>query len=206
MPFFIWFVHVQQGKNVIHSEVVHLHQKLMFVSDILSLSKLRFLIMAAVTNNPVFPSYTRDAFLPKRFYEHLKFAWFKHIYRGEAQSTEPIKQHFLEKVGNGLLWIHEEFPKKIWHGLKNPQVITIALTLAALYLQTLAFYPKVTRELTMRSLIWIKNAIPLYAVKFAAYIVSVAFTLGHSARALGRTRNTDLTNLFYNNALGRRPN
>lgn len=137
--------------------------------------------------------YQSQASLFQRFGYHVVLGLKK-----ELGSREDCKKNLLEKTGDIGLWIVESLPHIIWQGIKDPRVVTVALTALALLATSLIFYPTITFLL-------IKNAIafipfpPFWALRFSAYLLTVTLILASACRAQGRFWNKQLMNHFYGN-------
>lgn len=128
--------------------------------------------------------------MPTRFFNYFAFAVKKDI--GVHEKS------LLEKAGDLGLWTIEEFPKKVWKMMKDPVVITVALTAIALVGVTLAFYP-VTTVLAAKAALLLLPQVPFWAVKFSAWVGAVGLILSTSMRALGRVTNLELRAYFEHN-------
>lgn len=135
--------------------------------------------------------YNENGNLFQRFGYHAVLGLKKNV-----GNRENCPKNILEKIGDLGLWSLEVLPGKIWSGLKDPRVVTLALTAIALIAVSFAFYPAT-------SLLYAKIAIaaipcpPLWAVRFAAYILTVNTILAAACRAQGRFWNSALMQRFY---------
>lgn len=132
---------------------------------------------------------------------HLFARFGYHVVLGLKKDLGDRMEHpkkWLEKVGDAGLWIVEELPCKIWKGMKDPRVVTVALTALALLAASFLFYPSTT-WLAAKAAIAILPVPPFWAVKFSAYILTVSLILSSACRALGRFTNERLMNRFYGN-------
>jgi hypothetical protein len=139
--------------------------------------------------------------LPTRFFDHAKLGLSKRV---ELQNKEyQHRSNLIEKAGNGLLHIVGTLPRSIkWVGrqFQDPRVVTVALTVSALFLATLSFYPAVTIVATKAAFTAIHlmlSQIPLWGVKLSAYVLTCTAITGFGARATGRFANADLMKAFY---------
>jgi len=120
--------------------------------------------------------------MPARFIQLCKAGLYKNIYNNNKENYEP---NFFGKIADGMLYHIDELPSKIGNFIRNPRVVTIALTALAILAVSLAFYPTLTP-------IYLKLAIsaiplpPAWVVKFALYLLSVETILGYSVRAQSR--------------------
>ncbi|MBA3815116.1 MAG: hypothetical protein H0X29_01065 [Parachlamydiaceae bacterium] len=116
----------------------------------------------------------------------------------EGFSGKNYNQNSLEKVGGMLNWCVTTLPKKAWHALHNPKVLTVAFTALALLTVQFTFYPTATYLATKAICIFIATHIPAYAVKISAYVFIQMNVLGFGLKALGRFSNEELMNNWYN--------
>jgi hypothetical protein len=134
--------------------------------------------------------YREDAFIVTRFCYHVKLGLWDNI--GD-RTTCP--KNALEKVGDCGIWFVKELPKKIWVMMKDPRVVTVALTALALVTTSLFFYPGLTCSLVVHVFKLIPN--PCTYLWFASYIYVVGAIVSGACRAEGRFWNTKLMNEFY---------
>jgi hypothetical protein len=80
--------------------------------------------------------------------------------------------------------------------MKDPKVVTLALTAFAILAASFAFYP-ITTYVTIKAGIALLPAVPLWTIRFAAYIATVGTIIATAMRAEGRFLNTELMNNFY---------
>lgn len=149
-------------------------------------------------------NFNPDANFNSRFYSHVCLGLKSKI---KIETTDaPKYQHkpnLVEKAGNGILWVLNSVPKSVkWIGkqLQDPRVATVLITITALFLTTLAFYPVlVTAKLTaaFKVVRLLLARIPLWSVKLAGYIATCSLITGCGARAAGRFANADLMKAFY---------
>lgn len=137
-------------------------------------------------NNGV--SYSPDRPIVYRFYEHVKFALKKDI--------PEHGKNLLEKVGDIGLWPIENLPNKIWPLVKDPRIVTVALTALALSAVSFAFYPLGTVNFFTR-LMGILPWPTKEEFKFAAYLAIVSQIVSAALRAEGRFCNTELREKWY---------
>lgn len=133
-------------------------------------------------------TYTSDAALPKRFWSHACLGLSKDI-----QDHEP---NFLEKVGNIGTWPVENLPRIVKNSLTDPKVVTVALTIGSMYLDSMLFYPEETTD-TVSTAWSLVPKIPYWAGKFALYLLSIETIAAYAARAEGRFMNSTLMTAFY---------
>lgn len=133
-------------------------------------------------------TYNAAAFLPTRFFSHARL--------GLSPNIQDHTPNLLEKLGNMGTWPVENLPRVIKDSLKNPKIVTVALTALAMYVDSMFFYPDETTEVvnTAWSLI---PKVPYSAGKFALYLLSIETIASYAARAQGRFMNSDLMKQFY---------
>lgn len=143
-------------------------------------------------------AYNPNSNIFVRVWDHAALGLKKDI--GNREQTPP---NLIEKAGNGILYIANLVPrsvKALCKSFQDPRVVTVALTAIALLATSFAFYPVPTA-------LWTKAAchaaarlihqIPLWAVKFSAYIATCAGIVGAGLRAGGRFNNAALMKEFY---------
>jgi hypothetical protein len=133
-------------------------------------------------------TYSKESYLPKRFYNHLKLGLWSGIH------TYPPS--FIEKVGNVGLWPIENVPSFFVNQMQNPKVLTIAFTALAMLTDSYLFYSAQTIS-KLRKVWSIITQIPFWAIKFAAYLSTCEIILSGGLRAYGRFSNSKLMNDFY---------
>lgn len=121
--------------------------------------------------------------------------WVNHLKFTLKKDIGDHKMNWAEKLANIGLWGVEKLPTKIWNIAKNPKVIVVALTALALLANSFAFYPLMTLQVIKATIALIPQ-IPLWALKFSAYIASCGFIIFTAVRALGRLCNKDLMEKF----------
>lgn len=121
-----------------------------------------------------------------------------HFLLGVKEDIGPHNKNILEKVGDAGLWMIEKFPGKVWEKMKDPKVVTIALTALALVATSFAFYPAAT-FLAFKGALALLPTIPFWAIRFSAYIFTVGVIISTALRAEGRFSNSALMNEFYKN-------
>jgi hypothetical protein len=135
--------------------------------------------------------YQENSNIFQRFGYHVVLGLKKNL-----GDREQCKKNILEKIGDVGLYSIEELPKKIWAGMKDPRIVTLALTALALIAASFVFYP-VTSLLLAKAAIALIPFPPLWALKFAAYILTVTTIVSASCRAQGRFWNSQLMEQFY---------
>ncbi len=121
--------------------------------------------------------------LPVRFFSYAKLGLNKNI--------QPHEKNLAEKIGDAGLTVVEELPRKVWKFVRDPRVVTIALTAFAMIATSFAFYPATTLAV-IKGAITLLPKVPFWAAKFALYIATISTILSYSLRAQGR---------FWNEAL-----
>lgn len=119
-----------------------------------------------------------------------------HFLLGVKENIGPHNKNLLEKVGDLGLWMIEKFPGKVWEKMKDPKVVTLALTSFALLAASFGFYPTAT-FLAIKGALAVLPTVPLWAVRFSAYIFTVGVIISTALRAEGRFSNAALMNEFY---------
>jgi hypothetical protein len=140
-------------------------------------------------------NYNPNSFLITRFVNHFKLGTTSDL--TPYNFSNEVKQNFLEQVGNAGLYIQENLPGKFWGLVRDPRVVTIALTILTLYAESFAFYPSITSSVTKKAVNFIIEKAPLWAVKFAIYITLVESTFSLAMRACGRFNNEQIMQQFY---------
>lgn len=119
-----------------------------------------------------------------------------HFAFGVKQNIGEHQKNFLEKIGDVGLWMLEKFPGKVWKVMKDPRVVTIALTALALLAASFAFYP-VTTFLIIKAALALLPVIPFWTIHLSAYIATVGLIISTACRAEGRFMNSELMKEFY---------
>jgi hypothetical protein len=135
--------------------------------------------------------YNANSTIFQRFGSHAVLGLSQDI----GDRTDAPK-NVLERIGDAGLWIVEGLPKKIKVLCTDPRVVTVALTAFALVATSFAFYPIATWTLACDAIALLPQ-VPLWAVRFGSYILTVSVILSASCRAQGRFWNGELMNRFY---------
>lgn len=135
--------------------------------------------------------YQHNANLFQRFGYHVVLGLKKNL--GER---EDCPKKLLEKIGDAGLWTVEELPKKIWRGLKDPRVVTVALTALALVAASFLFYPSISWMVAKTAIALIPFP-PFWAIRLSAYLLTVSLILSSACRAQSRFWNRPLMDQFY---------
>lgn len=133
-------------------------------------------------------SYVEEGNLLTRFANHFVL--------GVKKDIGSHEKNWVEKLGDIGLWMVEELPGKVWRVMKDPKVVTIALTAFAILGASFAFYPSAT-YLAIKSAILMLPEIPLWTVRLTAYLSVVGLIISTALRAEGRFLNRDLMDKFY---------
>jgi hypothetical protein len=144
-------------------------------------------------------SYNKNDFILDRFVDYFKFCTRKDI----GPRHEPdLAPNLGEKVSNIALWIAEEFPRKVFQVIKEPRFVALALTVLALGVTSLAFYPTVTISVIKAAVRLLPN-IPYWAVKFGAYILTCETILALGLRTQSRLWHPELVSAFEHRSASR---
>jgi hypothetical protein len=132
--------------------------------------------------------YTGDADIFVRFASHFEL--------GISKDVGNHEKNLLERMGDFGLSIVEKLPVKVWDVLKDPRIVTIALTSFAMLAASFLFYPSLTYQ-NIKAIVELLPPIPFWAIRFSAYIFTIGTILAAGLRAGGRFSNTTLMNAFY---------
>ncbi len=136
--------------------------------------------------------YDPSSWIGIRFCDNFTFALKKDI----GDRTGDRAPNWLETGGDMGLWLVEELPKKIWKVLKEPRLVSLALTILALGAVSFAFYPA-TSLAVVKAGIALLPQIPFWAAKFSIYLLTCETILSYGLRAQGRFWNKPLREAFY---------
>lgn len=132
--------------------------------------------------------YHKESYLPRKIFDNARLAL--------AENTGyDYKINGLELIGNIFLIPIDHLPK-LRHALKNPSIITVAFTTAALAGNTILFYPEKSAFYGKKAIELLKD-LPKDKIKFAAYVATMITIAGYGLRALGRFQNADITDQFW---------
>lgn len=129
-----------------------------------------------------------DSYFFKRFYNHAVL--------GLKPTIQAHDKNWIEKIGDYGLTPVEKLPRKILNCVRDPRVITIALTSFALLADSYLFYDKQTVS-CLKEAVALLPSIPLWTVKFAGYLTTVDIIASYGLRAGGRFSNPALMGQFY---------
>jgi len=141
--------------------------------------------------------YNHNNSLFSRFIDHVGFGITPDLKGRKSDSN------WCEKLGNlttNVAKIPVKTVKLFGKSLKDPRVMTIALTALALLATTFAFYPSATIAAlsTVSKFIWTAlKSVPWQTVRLTAYINICLGIIGCGLRAEGRFTNADLMKEFY---------
>lgn len=118
---------------------------------------------------------------------------------GRVSGVGDYEKNLCERLGDWLLIASVGFVSRLKRFFSDPQVLTVLLTLTALFVITLVFYPIRTSAWLIDALDWTISQIKLFASKlrFILYILSVSQIVGFGVRALGRFGNRSLMDQWY---------
>ena len=140
--------------------------------------------MTHLTHSTGLP-YSSEDYLPKRFLNLVRIGTYPDNGYNYEKNTG-------ESIADVMLFHIEKLPQKIGSLITDPRIVTLAISALAILAVSLAFYPGLT-------VLYIKTAIaaipfpPAWAIKFAAYLLSVETILGYTLRAESRFYNKSLT-------------
>lgn len=133
--------------------------------------------------------------LPVKFFHNLKWGLCSEL---EVE----YKKNKAEVLGDKGLWFIRDVPRYVKNFITDPRVVTVALTALALVADSFLFYPTTTLY-TLKAAYAFLPHIPLWAVKFACYIVTVETIISAFLRAQGRFFNEQLMAKLKNPAAPR---
>lgn len=122
--------------------------------------------------------------------DYYRFSGAKGFYEIKNQKEIAYPKHFLEKVGDRILSPTVVPIDRILQNIKNPLMI-VALTVAAIAITTIAFYPEVIASAIGTLFPFLLKVQPRM-LKFAVFSVIEINILGLGLRTLGRLCNDDL--------------
>ena len=132
----------------------------------------------------------------KGFVNNFFYAWRNDL--DDSKNRESTNKNVLEYAGEALSSHVTKLPKKIIKILKNPKVITVALTAISMLAVQTAFYPAITARVTKSVILALSSYIKPWAVKMALYISTQSYLFGMGLRSLGRFSNQELMNKIGN--------
>lgn len=133
-------------------------------------------------------AYAPEANIAARFINHAQF--------GLKSDIRPHDRNVLEKIGDAGLWPIENLPRMTWNAATDPRVMTVGITALAMLADSYAFYPDQTTAYANLAMGLVKQ-IPLWAVRFGAYVATMEVIASYGARAEGRFTNKGLMKNFY---------
>lgn len=140
------------------------------------------------------PRYNPESRLSQRFHYFYKLGSMR-----DLDGRDSCPKGYIEKAGDAGLWFVEVLPKNIWAGMKEPRVVTVALTITGLTLNSFVFYPQITRDTIKRVI----AAIPFVTrenVRFAAWFAISFEMISLGCRAFGRFNDPAFKDQFYPDA------
>lgn len=141
-----------------------------------------------------FPRYEDTHSLSKNFYYFSRLGCIRDL--GDRSGCP---KGYIEKAGDAGLWFVEVLPKKIWAGMKEPRVVTVALTIIGLIGNSFVFYPQITRD-TLKRVIAAIPFIDRERIRFAAWFVISFEMISLGCRAFGRFNDPAFKTQFYPDA------
>lgn len=123
-----------------------------------------------------------------RFQSNLRFALSKES--AKVRNIIPLNRP--EQIGNWLSWPVYEFRNHFVRSITDPRFVTICLTLIAMIVTALLFYPSTTWDILLNTLGWIVSHINWSYVRFGLWILSEVTIFGLGIRAFGRFSNQKL--------------
>lgn len=82
---------------------------------------------------------------------NIAVRFFNHACLGLQKNIQVHTQNPMERIGNAGLWPLENIPRIALNGIKDPRVVTVALTSLAMLADSYGFYPEETT-------VWVKAA------------------------------------------------
>lgn len=125
--------------------------------------------------------------------DYFKFATAREFWHSSLEEGSFVyEKTTTEKIGDILVMPIFKNSDSLLKRIREPYMIT-AMTLAALGLTTLLFYPEETMS-SINRVIPVSSMINPKTVKFALFLASELTILGFGARTVGRLSNTTLMN------------
>lgn len=134
----------------------------------------------------------------------LMVRFWNHAQLGLSKNIQEHKRNWVEKTGDAILWTVEDFPGIAWGKMKEPRVVTVALTQMALIANSFLFYPSQSWEVTKNVIHWLPLP-SLATIRFGVYVSTCSLIIGASLRAYGRFSNQELMANFYAKAQATHP-
>lgn len=158
-----------------------------------------------MTNGPKPIGYNVNYSATQKFIDHLKFLLPLDIARTINEANAPIPPNWLETLGNkGVSWVPSIPHAYEWvdQSLRDPRVLTIAISALSLIAIQFMFYPVATLKTAIRFQNFAIERIPGYdVIKFWSYMAWIEICFSLSLRATGRLYNKTLRENFYSNNL-----
>lgn len=128
--------------------------------------------------------YQASSYLPTRFFNLARILSY-------SCNGYTYEENQGEKIATAMLWPIEKMPSY----LKDPKVVTLAVSSLALLVDSFLFYPEqTTNRLNQLKEILIENS---ESIRFVSYLLSVETILGYTLRAESRLANAELMDQVY---------
>lgn len=128
--------------------------------------------------------------------DYFSFVLAREYVSSDTGEIFPVKKGPLEKFGRACASLAVQPVDFLLREIRNPLVL-LSMTVGALFLTSVAFYPTQTWNLAAQVLPFIKG-IKSYHVHAFFYGTSQSVILGLGTQALGRLRNPALMEAFQN--------
>ncbi len=122
--------------------------------------------------------------------------FLNHAQLGLSPVCLPHRKNYIEGLGDLLLWPMEKLPELICEKMKEPRVITVALTALSWIANTFLFYPFDTWLKAKEFIHWLPLP-TLPELRFPGYVATCVMIVGFGLRAFGRFSNANLMREFY---------
>lgn len=123
--------------------------------------------------------------------DHLRFVSAREFWRVDgSEGSCSRNKNWIERAGDILLAPYTSSTDRVLRDIDKPYMVT-ALTLAALGIATLVYYPEQTAELALK-VAPLKDYVMPWMVKFGVYIATESVILGVGLRTLGRQSDREL--------------
>lgn len=136
-------------------------------------------------------NHTFDSYI-----DYFRFSCAKGFYNLTDEKEVAYPKNILEKVGNKILAPIVVPMDRLLKNIRNPLVI-VALTIAAIAIATIAFYPEVVAAAIGTALPFLLKIEP-WMLKFAVFSAIELNILALGLRTLGRLCNKDLMQAWKN--------
>jgi hypothetical protein len=122
------------------------------------------------------------------FQNHLRFAFQKET----LESRQGILRNRCERIGDMVAWFAYDFRHFFVKIFFDPRTITIELTLLAMLLTSLIFYPFITGSILCTIFFWLIDTISWNDVRFILWVICEITIVGLGLRIFGRFSNHEL--------------